>query len=584
MLENGSDLAQIVCALILVSVVVLILRFNVRPVTALSLGGILCVALGMVPIEEAVAKLTQPAVVAIVVILLITGILAQGPFLSRALSRIVGNGGWLGRLRLFLGVALISSILSNTAVVATVLRSWRQGREPFPSSWLLPVSYSAVLGGTLTLVGTSTNLLVEALWVDAEGQHLQLLDFLPVGLLALACCLPLLLIMHAWLPQRPSRTSREIWCVEMEVSGGSSLVGKTVEGAGLRHIGSHYLVRILRSGEKLEPISPEAVLREGDLLHFVGDRLNLQALTDIQGLQLHAGEFKLEGGKLSEVVVQRNSPLVDRTLKDVGFRQRFHAAVVAIARGSGSVETGLGEIPLHPGDVLSLMSEPGDRTVGGENHWFRILSESEEPIAFQKGRRRTQLLLWVAFISALGAVALGWISLLAGVLSVLILGLGMSLTNLETLRTQLPVDLAIALASGLILAHAMHSSGLDLRIAQGIFSIIPDHPVIALAVIFFVTLLITEMVTNAAAAAVVFPIALQASHLLEIAALPLVLAVAYGASGSFMTPHGYQTNLLVQTPGGYSAHHYLRVGFPMAIIYSLACLSGLSYLHVLSAS
>lgn len=544
-----------------------------RPVQSLGLAAVACVACGMVQPAVAASKLTHPVVIIVSLIVAMTSVMVRGDVLVRWISRIGGTTQF-ARLRVLAAIGAISAVLSNTAIVAAVIRAFSLQSSLVPANLLLPLSYVAIIGGTMTLIGTSTNLVVSGLWQDAGGPGLEFLHLLPVGALCLVVCLPLLLWLSRALPSaaRTEGVTSGVWCLEAVVEPDSPLVGRTVEEAGLRRIGSHYLVRLIRAGTAMEPVPPSEVLAAGDLVQFVGEVGDPTALAEIEGLNLNPEGAPLPpDANLCFAVVPRSSPLVDHSLKGTGFRSRFEAAAVAIARGGERLRGGLGDVRIEAGDALILLMGKGSRALLETGGWVRILSETE---AEAEPNPHLVRLFWAAAAAVLVAAAFGQITLLAGFMGLGVLVLLTRLMSLQRLYRALPVELALTLASGLVLSDAMRHTGVDALAASALLAVLPENPWLAFAAVFFFAVAVTELVTNAAAAAIVLPVALEISRLLGLQPLPFVLAVVYGASGSFMTPHGYQTNLMVQAVLGYSWARILRSGAPVLLAYSAAAIAG----------
>lgn len=270
-------------------------------------------------------------------------------------SYVIGEtykGTWF---RLYGLTAVCSGILNNTAVVSTMLAPIRNNRFHQPSKLLLPLSYAAILGGTLTLVGTSTNLIVNSLVIDFGLPSLNFFDFTLVGVCLVIGCGVLLFFLSRFLPDRGlNKVEAKEYLIDSEVKPGSELIGRTVEQNGLRHLESLFLVEILRGGHLISPVTPSEVIQEGDRLIFSGDIKKVTALTQFDGLSLFADDTGLPLSNLSEVVIRPDSQLISKTLKRAGFRALFDAAVVAIKRDGEAISGKLGDVILQSGDYLVL--------------------------------------------------------------------------------------------------------------------------------------------------------------------------------------------------------------------------------------
>jgi di/tricarboxylate transporter len=468
--------------------------------------------------------------------------------------------------------ASTSAFLNNTAIVAALAQVLRRSRYHLPSQLLLPLSYAAILGGTLTLIGTSTNLIVSSFLADRRGNGLAFFDFLWVaGPVVLVVGL-LLVVLSSRLPKRVvAEEEQGEYVLEAVVEREGGLVGRTVRDAGLRELETLYLSEIIRGSQVITAVAPGEVLQGSDRLNFVGDIKDASRLTQISGLTTFASEEGLMQPSLTEVIVAPGSILNGRTPKELGFRARFDAAIVGLQRDGETVSGKLGRTALQPGDLLVLATgeDFAQRKNLGRN--FYLLSDDLDVRLLDS---KQGFFVTLALGAVIAMAATGSLSLSVGLLG-LLMGLWLSgLVSVDDLRRRFPFDIWILVASALVLAQSLVGSELISTFMSLVLPVMMDQtPLIGLVVVFLLTLMLTELVTNNAAAALMFPIGYGLAESLGVDVMPFVLAVAFAASGSFLTPYGYATNLIVQNIGGYTRGDYLRFGLPISVAYSVGILT-----------
>lgn len=442
------------------------------------------------------------------------------------------------------------------------------------SKLLLPLSYAAILGGTLTLVGTSTNLIVNSLVLEAGLPSLEFFDFTKVGACVVIVCGVALFLLSRFLPEHHMKTEDvQSYLIDSKVKENSTLIGKSIEHNGLRHLESLFLVEIMRKGALLSPVVPTEVIQANDRLIFSGDITKVMQLSQFDGLSLFANENGLPLENLTEVVVRPESVLLGKTLKMSGFRALFDAATIAIKRDGNPISGKLGDVTIQAGDylVLAVGKDFKSRKNVGKN--FIVIS-GVEPDSMLSGRRE-----WLAiggFFSAIALASFGVISLFKGMF--LLLGLLLAtncLSSSEILR-RLPINIWLIVASALSLSQALTNSGLLLMLDDLIRNSSSSlSPLGALIVVYLLTWILTDLVTNNAAAALLFPIAYGVSLSLEANPMAFIMAVAFGASASFVSPYGYQTNLMVFNAGQYQIKDFVKIGLPLSFVYGVVALSAI---------
>lgn len=480
------------------------------------------------------------------------------------------------QVRMIAPTGILSAFMNNTAVVAMfipAIQDWAQRLGIPASKLLLPLSYAAILGGTCTLIGTSTNLVVDGMLQSTLGINLGLFELAWVGIpLLLIGGAFLVLFGHRLLPDRGG-ISEELdlvreYGVEMEVASPGPLAGKTVAEAGLRALSYGYLTEIDRNGRLITAVEPDRTLQAGDKLYFVGAPECASELRRIQGLKpangsVHKLEVENHQRCLVEVVLGPEFSALGQTIRDSRFRTRFNAVILSVSREGRRVPGKLGDITFRMGDTLLL--EASEQFVA--QYRFRrdfllvsALNDSTPP-DFHKAPRALGILGVMVLLSASGLLSILEAAFLAAG--------GMILAGcLTASRARRSVDLPVlvVIAASFALGNAMTVTGAAEWVASSLLSFGPLTPWVALALVYVLTAAFTEMITNNAAAVLMFPIALAISEQLGVSVLPFAIAVMFAASASFITPLGYQTNLMVYGPGRYRFTDYVRIGTPLSLL------------------
>ncbi|MCM1982081.1 SLC13 family permease [Lyngbya confervoides] len=483
-------------------------------------------------------------------------------------------------VRLMLPVMGISAFLNNTPVVAMfipVVDDWCRKLRFSPSKLMLPLSYAAIFGGLFTLIGTSTNLVVNGLLMDAtQGPGLKLLDIAWVGIPCGMVGFVFLLVAQRWLlPERKAALSDtddlRQYTVEMRVVPESPIVGKSIEKAGLRHLPHLYLAEVRRGDQLLPAIGPQQVLQGDDQLLFVGVVDSILDLQRIRGLEPATDQvFKLEEPRtdrcLIEAVVSNTCPLIGQTIRESRFRSQYNAVVVAVARNGDRLMGKIGDIRLDPGDTLLLEASPSfvrERRISRDFYLVSSIPNSE-PMRHDRSPWAFGFTLAMVIVAALGWMSMLQAATLAAI-GMLVLGCCSPRQAIRSIEWSVLLVIGAALALG----AALESTGAAAAIAHRVIALAGDNPWLVLAALYAVTTVLTEVITNNAAAALIFPISLALAKQLNVSDLPFVIAIMIAASASFATPIGYQTNLMVYGPGGYKFTDFLRIGVPLNLIYGI---------------
>jgi di/tricarboxylate transporter len=531
--------------------------------------------LDFVSVQEGLAQLTNPGLATVVVLLLLSVVLDKSRLLEALADRLVRGPYRWALAKLFAATALYSAFLNNTAVVASLIGPLRTLRSHAPSRLLLPMCFAASLGGILTLIGTSTNLLVNSLLIGQGMPGLHIFDLFPVGILiVLACGATMILLYPRLLPAQPAAEEQSSdYFLEATVQPGSSLVGRSIEAGGLRQLAHLFLAEVVRDGHIVAPVPPDEIVRSGDVLVFTGDLTRLDLLLRFDGLETRGQHYRLPQDNLVEVVIAANSPLARRTLKQTNFRSRFDAAVIAIRRGSERLRGPIADLPLDVGDTLVLVVGNDFEKRNNLQRNFVIVTRHEVQ-KFTDPRKG--LVATAGFVAAVALSALGVIDFLKALLLLLVLFLAFGFTRPNELRRNMPYSIIVIIGASLVISQVMVQTGAAKLLAGVMLGAIDQlGPYGALAMILIVTWVLTELMSNNAAAALAFPVAIGVAQQAGLDPRPFVMAVLYGASCSFLTPYGYQTNLMVMSPGRYTLRDYMRAGLPVALVFQAVALVAL---------
>lgn len=587
-----SELHAVITTLIVVLTVYALVRELLAPSLIVAGAMVVLLITGVVSAKEALSGFSNPALMTVAALFILaravekTG--ALQPLLARALK---SNGSDRGNLaRLLFPVAGASAFLNNTPIVAMLIgpvQAWADQRGRSASLFLMPISFATMLGGMVTLIGTSTNLVVSGLLVTHGQAPFRIFEFTWLGLpVAVVGVLFLVFFTKPMLPARKgirSQFEEELreFTVEMEVEQGGAADGRSVADVGLRHLEGVFLAWIRRGEAIITPIAPEETLRAGDRLGFVGSVERVVDLQSIRGLRSaaakHAARFEDVSHGYFEVVVASISPLVGETLKSADFRERYQGSVLAIHRSGRRVEGKLGEVVLEAGDTLLVLADRSFRHKWRDRRDFLLVSQlaGSMPVSGKKAMLVMALALGVIGLSAFEIVPILEGSLAAAI----ILVLAKVLTPNEA-RAAVDLDTLITIASSFAIGAAIESSGLADLVASWIVAPAGNlGPVAVLAAIVFATMALTELITNNAAAVLLFPIGMAAAEQAGVDGRSFATAIALSASASFLTPIGYQTNTMIYGPGGYRFTDFARLGFPLTITVYLAIVFLTAFRH-----
>jgi di/tricarboxylate transporter len=553
-----------------------------KPADLLFVGAIsLLAALGVVTPEEAFGGFANAGMLIVAALFVVAAGLRETGVMEVIGERFLGRVETEARALTYMAIVLIPSamVLNNTpkvALLVPVLIAWCRKRRISPSRLLMPLSFLSILGGTCSLIGTSTNLVVQGMLIKSG---LPKMGFFEIGMVGLPCALLgatyILTIGRRLLPDRKDlieqlEATRREYLVEMLVQPGCRLVGKTVAAAGLRHLPGLFLIEIDRDGEVIGPVAPDEAIHANDRLVFTGVVETIVDLEKIPGLVPAADARYVvspslqRGRQLCEAVISPSSPLVGRAVRDADFRELYDAAIVAVHRNGARVTNKVGDIRLHAGDTLLLQVGPYFSRAFRNKPDFYLVSDVEDSSPLRHDRAIPAALIFVVMIATFisGRVEI----MLAATLAA---GAMVAFRCLSATQARKSIDLTVvvAIAASFGVGKALEQSGVARLFAGFLVEATRSWgPHATLAALYFGTMVLNELISNNAAAALAFPFCIESARLLGVDPYPFIMAVALAASYAFASPIGYQTHMMVYGPGGYRFTDFLRVGIPLNLL------------------
>lgn len=583
------DFHQLTVFVVITLLVISLYKEWVNP--ALSFFGAVIILLlsGVLSPDEALRGLANSQVAIIFLLMLITAGIRSifgGNFFIKLFSDTLSPKRFM--LRMMVSVSTLSAFLNNTPIVAFMIpyvRDWADRNNHPSSKFLIPLSFATIAGGMITVIGTSTNLILLGLINEYDQQSLQYSDFIYLGMIVtLFTWIYFYFIGFKLLPSNTPKIDNiknhiKEYIVETVVFDGSPLVGKSVAAAGLRNLKDLFLVEIIRGDRVISPVAPDEVLKANDYLFFSGNTQSIfNLINEDNGLKIPK-EDRMESRKqfdFTEAVIPANSDLIGTRIKDSDFRKRYNASIVALHRNGKRVSGKVGEMTLSGGDFLLLLVGENSRSTIQERNLFLI----SKPLKVLKKKP-----WWISTIGVLCFAVLvlgitGVVPLFTACLLILLALVLSQVLNLAEIRKQLDLNLLLVLVCSLAIGVALVKSGAGDSIANFMLTYVQGFGIIPIiATLFIATTLLTALITNAAAVSIMFPIAMSLSHFTGIPSTPFFIAIAFAASGDFITPIGYQTNLMVYGPGGYSFKDFFKVGLPLTIIYMITCIGFISWYY-----
>ena len=576
----------IVLGILVLGFILFLLEYFTIDVTALIILSCFF-GLGYLTPTEAVSGFSNPAVITIGLLFILSGAIQKTgllEYLVVTINRLLQSSRGLGMAVYYFTVSIASSLINNTAIVAifmpvTIRLAHRY--QISPSKMLIPLSYAAILGGTLTLVGTSTNLLVNSIYMSYEGvEPLGMFEFFRYGIIILIIgTIYLLIVAPKLIPSRTVTSSLTKsyhlggYLTEMRIKKESALVGKSCLDRSINHNYDVTVLDIIRDQKHIVNNIRRTILKEGDILFVIGTLENFIRMKEVEGItlltdeKLTQAELEQEDNELVECLLTDDSDLVGKSLMSTNFRQVFGAFILAIRREGDIIRKKIAHMQLHAFDTLLVYGPTKKISTLSDRGDFIVLGKVEARL--QKDR-----FWWVSIYVVLISIflaSIGYVPILKGafisVVILLCLKIITAQESYQAIHWQVIILIAALIPIGIVLQSTGTADWIGNNISRFIYLFsISWQPYVLLATIYFITMILTEISSNVATAIIMVPIAIAVSGQIGLESRPFVFAVAFAASASFITPIGYQTNLMVYGPGGYKFSDYIRVGLPLSLL------------------
>ncbi len=569
------------CIILVIMTVVLIREWLEVELTLFS-ALLLLLAARVITLDEALEGFSNEGMLSVGMLYIVAGAIENTGALQRAGHWFLGTNRSplpLKLLRLTVPMTAASAFINNTPLVAMsipVIRSWAERNRYALSKFLIPLSYATILGGVCSLIGTSTNLVVHGLLLKNGLPGMPFFEISKVGVpVAAAGVLCICLLGHFLLPERREplvtlgERTRE-FVIELRVDHEYAHLGKTVEEAGLRHLTGLFLFQIERAGKIIAPARPDDRIYEGDRLFFTGMPKTILELQKTPGLQLTKDshfdlkQYDSDQIKTYEAVISASSPLVGKNVRDSNFRKEYNAVIIAIHRNGERIEKKIGDVVLRQGDTLLLLADNSFFRAWYHSADFYLISPTEPVSSKPRWQARLSLSMLLFIVAA---TVLGLLPLIAAAgLAAVILMLTRCISAQEV-KTQIDWRVLIVIACAFGISSAVTKSGIAGFTSRALLACNHLWGIGGtLAALYCITNVYTCLISNNAAAAMLFPIVLATAQYLQVDVMPFAITVAIAASFAFATPIGYQTNMMVYGPGGYRFTDFIRVGLPLQLI------------------
>lgn len=575
-LEGWTVVGVIATCLILL----LTTSYSVDLVLLAGLGFLLIA--GIVSPEDALSGFSNEGVLTVAVLYMVAAGLRETGAIQFITQKIMGDSNTVrsAQARIMAPVMVMSAFMNNTPIVASfipALEHWSKKTRIPVSKVLIPLSYAAILGGTCTLIGTSTNLILNGLLLEEES--VRSLGLFEPALIGLPCAIAGFIYLYIFgdklLPSRgeafQSFKNPKEYTIEMMVPEGSAIARKTIREAGLRQLPGLFLVEIHREDAILPAVGPNQRLREHDRLIFAGIIDSIVDIQHIQGLEPATDQiFKIDTPRrhrvLMEAVVSASHPMRGSSIKEGGFRNRYNAVVLAVSRSGERLKQKVGDIILQTGDTLLIEGTSSFlKRFKNSNQYYLVSPLEGAPVSnFEKSGLALIILSGMILLAGVGILSMFQAVILA--CGCMIVG---RVINYSTGIEAIDWKVIIAIGCSLGIGSALKTTGVAELIAVNVLELASSNLIVTLIITYFMTWILTELITNNAAAVLVFPIALSVAQSMGVDFIPFAIVIIMAASASFSTPLGYQTNLMIYGPGGYKYADFIKVGIPLTIIVAI---------------
>lgn len=576
---------------VVVIIFLLIYKEYLKASVSFLLAVLLFMITGVLNSQEVLSGFSNQSIISILMLILITTGLRKNFQIEYLFDAIFKKAktfqGFL--FRMMSQVAILSSFINNTPVVALMtpyVVEWGKKNNISPSKLLIPLSYATIMGGMITMIGTSTTLVLNGFLQDFNQPSLLFEDLFFIGLsVTITGILFIGLIGHRLLPDHQdvlktySDNKRE-YLVETEITSTSKLLGKNLLEAGLRNLKGVYLVEIYRGGRIISPVGPQEILEEGDLLFFAGNTNDIVDLINSGvGIQLPttARSFDNDKAEIVEAVMNNFSSLINKTVKKSDFRNRYNAAIVAIHRNGERLRGRIGDITLQAGDLLLLYTGSDFRDRVEIYRDLFVVSKLRDIV--KPGKKKYYALIIIA-LCALFLFFFGKMTLFPALMIILGIMISFNLITTQDVKRELDLNMIAILVFSLAIGQAIIKTSAGKLLANGLLNLMEPFGDISILIgLMVITNLLTSFVTNVGAVSITFPISYSLSQSLGVDGTPFFLGICYASSAAFLTPIGYQTNLIIYGPGGYKFKDFLKIGLPVNLVYLLVSIAVIIFLY-----
>lgn len=581
----------VIVSLVITGIVITLYKEVIKPVMVFVVAITVLMATKIITPKEALSGFANEQIAVIFLLLIISDVIKRSAALDYSIYRLLRPGLSYRHflLRMSTAVGSISAFVNNTPLVALMIPyvyDWAKRKKVNPSKVLMPLSMAAIIGGTVTVIGTSTNLVVSGLAVDAGYDPLPMFSFTPIGLpIMLMIIIYIVIFSNKLLPDRTDALtefkehSRE-YLIETRVPAGSAYIGKSLDDNKLRQLRGLYVVEIIRGERTIAPVSPKEIIQQDDILIFTGETDTVIDLINTQKDLVPAdySEYPSTGKvEVIEAIISPNSSLINKKVNKTNFREMYDAGIIAVNRHGEKVTGKVGEISLENGDLLLVVAGKEFRRRADQYRDLIMVSKRRE---INHGDKR--LVRWL-LLGILCAFVLEACDIMSLFMSLFLITGGIALAGaitVDDIKKSLDLELMVMLALAIGVGKSISNSGADALFAKKVIYLTSHlHPTLGVILgIYIVTNILTMFVTNAAAVAITFPIAIAMGEQLGFGDMtPLLLTIAFAASADFLTPFGYQTNLMVFGPGGYRFVDYIRYGLIPTFIYMALTIFGIAW-------
>ncbi len=575
-----------VTGIVILAMMGALIKEAARPEVILLTALFVLLLTGILTPAEAVQGFYNQGMLTIGLLCIVAGAVQKSGLVERFVENVLNNGHSPRQslLRIMVPSSLFSGVLNNTPIVAAFtpyVRQWCEKHDVAPSKFLLPISFATIAGGTMTLIGTSTNLVVHGMLIERGFEGFS---FFQLAIIGVPITLFLIVFMIGiGLKMLPNRVptmpyfntdkNQKRFSAEMVVEPNGEFAGKTIKQAGLHQKNGVELLGIVRKGKVLENYSPSFKLKAHDCLLLIGSLNDIAYLEGRDGLQLDTGAaYQLDGlrqgeSQLLEVVVTHYSSLLFKKMKDTLFPQQFDAAIVGVHRYDDQHVQRMEEITIKPGDTLLLLAGPDFENRTSTRNEFTILRTNKSSNPFQPFPVWKRILPIILFGIMIVLAAAQIISIFTAAAVTVMLLLVLNILPVREIKNYIPFQVLIVISAAFGIGEAMLKTGAATYLAEMMLQWMAPFGLIGMFILLYVlTNILTEVITNNAAAIIMLPVAIETAAILGIQITPLAVIVAIAASASFITPIGYQTNLFVYGQGGYRFIDFMKIGIPVSLM------------------